>query len=475
MLRPNNCPLGGRAAIALLSLTGLACGGPSSIDATAKAEPTLFLIRDLVPGPSSTPFGTFASDGIEAFFKHGGEIWRTQGSDSSTQRFTRLPDSVQFDSGFVKAPGFLLIGGSSSTAGYEPWLVNETSATLLDVNPDPPNSIEVTGSSYPQLVTVVGSRMFFVACEGSGHYLFVTDGTASGTRRLAGPFDGRNNSGGKPCLSFLNIWTPTAFQGKLFFLASSPENGQGLWSSDGTPEGTKQVFQSDPNPHDGTPVGRFIPPPAVAELVVVGGRMYFRNSRDLWSSDGTSSGTVPMTSEGVFPTDLVASATRLFFLNVQGIWTSDGSRGGTRFLSSVRYSLQGTTSPNPDLFATGDTFYFGGINSPAAYDPWACDGVTARCELLSDIRPGIESSWPTDFAVVGSTVYFSAYDGAGRYIWASDGTPSGTRRLGGQTAPTIVGGVGPALTRFIVRVRDGLVFAGKDSEHGTELWGIRTP
>jgi ELWxxDGT repeat protein len=453
--------------------TTLACGGGSAIPPGPTAEPKLVLIRDLVPGPASpTELALLGGDGDDAVFRNSSEIWRTQGTEISTQRFSVFPGGVILNSFLAKLPDSLLLSGPSPTFGYEPWRVNSSGASqVLDINPQSATPDGFEGSSYPEQGNVAGSRAFFIACDGTGNQLFSSDGTAPGTRRLAGPFDGINNSGGKPCLASKNIWSPVALGSRLYFLASTPLDGQGLWSSDGTPEGTAQVAQIDPNPHNGTNVGRFIPPPAVADLVVMGGRLYFRGSRDLWQSDGTRAGTVAVTNSGLFPTQLLASANRLYFLS-GGIWTSDGTSGGTRFLASFQFpTLNG--SPSFDMAALGDKVFHNAHQAATGYELWVTDAKSGETLLLRDGLAGPESSWPTSFIAAGSTMYFTMDDGTGRRVWASDGTPAGTHRLGDSTAP-VLAEQDSFVWRSLVRVRGGLVFAGKDTEHGRELWALQT-
>jgi ELWxxDGT repeat protein len=148
------------------------------------------------------------------------------------------------------------------------------SATLVqDINPAP-------GGSDPKFFTAVGDRKFFAAsAPGTGEELYVSDGTAEGTRLVKDINPGPDGSG---------PFNLRAVGNRLFFNAVSPlETGVGDWVSDGTPEGTMR-FQ------DSLPVAV---PERPSFPVAVGGRLYFtipfvpRGGSQLWVTDGTPAGT----------------------------------------------------------------------------------------------------------------------------------------------------------------------------------------
>ncbi len=58
---------------------------------------------------------------------------------------------------------------------------------------------------------------------------------------------------------------------------------------------------------------------------------------------------------------------------------------------------------------------------------WRSDGTSAGTEILKDIYPGNEGSYPTDFVDINGTLYFTAYNTtSGRELWKTDGTTAGT-------------------------------------------------
>ena len=81
-------------------------------------------------------------------------------------------------------------------------------------------------------------------------------------------------------------WQLTAYQGHVFFSATTPGEGRELWKSDGTRAGTKLVRDIWPGAGSSGPL----------DLTVVAGILYFSAERDhdgreLWRTDGTRAGT----------------------------------------------------------------------------------------------------------------------------------------------------------------------------------------
>src|SRR6185436_2069473 len=94
--------------------------------------------------------------------------------------------------------------------------------------------------SQPAYLTAVGPRLFFVAAdENRGDELWVSDGTAAGTRPVTHftaprPFPDPNFSSDVPAFF-------QGFDGILYFLADDVTGGLDLWRSDGTESGTRRV------------------------------------------------------------------------------------------------------------------------------------------------------------------------------------------------------------------------------------------
>ncbi|MBX9626284.1 MAG: hypothetical protein K2X82_20970, partial [Gemmataceae bacterium] len=153
-------------------------------------------------------------------------------------------------------------------------------------------------TEVPTQLTRAGGKVFFLASAGAyGRELWVTDGTAAGTKMLkevALPAAGAGFWGTYP--AGLDNLTAGP-NGTAYFTADAAGSGQQLWKTDGTAAGTVLVKQVNPastrdpvDPTNPMPVG------PVRQLTLVGNKLYFAaadgtGGDGLWTSDGTAAGT----------------------------------------------------------------------------------------------------------------------------------------------------------------------------------------
>ena len=135
----------------------------------------------------------------------------------------------------------------------------------------------------------------------------------------------------------------SAYKGRVYYWAGTPDAGKELWSSDGSADGTSMVRDIWPGPESSWPGGD-------STLTVVDGVAYFpaRSSDEgieLWRTDGTTAGTwqVKDIRPGPESSDvslLTRVGTRLFFAADDGIhgrelWKSDGTAAGTKLVKDI--------------------------------------------------------------------------------------------------------------------------------------------
>ncbi|HPA51825.1 MAG TPA: hypothetical protein PLP50_09490 [Thermoanaerobaculia bacterium] len=281
--------------------------------------------------------------------------------------------------------------------------------------------------------------------------LWVTDGTAAGTRQL------------------LDI--PTGYGadvgGTFYFSVGSPW-GVSLWKSDGTAAGTTFVTPVGADPFSyGGPF----------RLTRAGGRLYFLfddgiHGCEPWTSDGTEAGTMLLEDvtpgpDGTFSigpntyVSLVEAGGLLFFASPPlsspgiGLWRSDGTPAGTFQVAD----LSAVSSPvNVD-----GTLFFGASDGTHGIELWKSDGTVAGTVLVRDIVPGGASSSPTNLVAHGSALYFRA--GQDGPIWKSDGTEAGTALVHPQT------GSGPLVSSGdrVFSASGSQLWASDGTEGGTVL------
>src|SRR5690606_35256516 len=120
-----------------------------------------------------------------------------------------------------------------------------------------------------------------------------------------------------------------AFNGKLYFTATTLQSGAELWATNGTTAGTTLVKDVRPGHNLGSE-------PRL--LTVYKDNLYFIASPDgfntsLYRSNGTAAGTVEVADLGFGQvTEMVATPDYLYFVFDGTLWRSDGKTGGTQAL-----------------------------------------------------------------------------------------------------------------------------------------------
>ncbi|BCU79796.1 hypothetical protein llg_45110 [Luteolibacter sp. LG18] len=207
----------------------------------------------------------------------------------------------------------------------------------------------------------IGGVWYYLASDAAhGEELWRTDGTTEGTWMVKdinpvdpifghpGPYE--TSPGAEiPRLGTLG-------QTVLFF-ANGATNGKGLWLSDGTAGGTRLL-------HPATEENAFMRTSHASDLVTIGGLMYFvgedaEHGVELWRTDGTEAGTMMVKDLNVgprasLPEGLLAVGNRLYFtafsdLNGYELWKSDGTPEGTRQVSDLTADIDGSRPLNLSL------------------------------------------------------------------------------------------------------------------------------
>ncbi|NOK14323.1 hypothetical protein [Corallococcus exercitus] len=270
----------------------------------------------------------------------------------------------------------------------------------------------------------VGSRLFFqLGSPATGNELWVSDGTSSGTRLVEDITAGPNGS---------TLLNPVSLNGRLvFFREGTGTTDTELWRSDGTASGTLRVRVVS-----GTQAlyNRLT-------LQVGGALLFFRDEATgtrLWRTNGMLAGTeaVLQLSSRQVPIHQVAQAGNLGLFILQNgpnyqVWKTDGTAQGTVLLDAFGRYVK-------ILGVLGSRVYL------ASIDP---DSQQMRIQslLLSGGGKASVATLPQysedDFPFVqntatsGGSLYFAVghlVDGPAPEtveLWATDGTPSGTRRL----------------------------------------------
>ncbi len=344
-----------------------------------------------------------------------------------------------------------------------------------------------------------GERLYFFRKASFGSLvndLYAYDGVSASPVRLAGGFSG--------------VWkNPVSAGGKVFFAGSFPQGKNGLWVTDGTPAGTREIHALDPYPTwplvasgkwvyfiyrgiqwsgimktDGTRVLRVVSiglPSGWWDPIVLGGKIIFGGpgasggKGDPWVLD-TATGKVsflksisPPWGQGYVGS--VRLGKRVLFCANEttqadwALWSTDGTGAGTFKVASL---WKGSGSWGKPV-VSGNRVFFIGYDPKGGWELWVTDGTGAGTRRVLDIYPGTRSSNPASLTPLGGgRIAFAATTPTeGREPWISDGTPGGTFLLEdiwkGRSAP----GSSPDLPApFMGR----LFFSAADPKHGRDLW-----
>ena len=172
------------------------------------------------------------------------------------------------------------------------------------------------------------------------------------------------------------------------------------------------------------------------QLTDVNGTLFFRandgNGNDLWKTDGTAEGTVKVRdfNNGALNIFIRLGDLLIFVANDGSsgaeLWRSDGTAAGTTLVKDIN---PGSAISNPsNLCVVGGVLYFAATSPGIGSELWRSDGTSAGTFLVKDILPlGGFGSNPASLTNVNGTLFFAANDGiSGTELWKSDGTTAGT-------------------------------------------------
>ena len=247
--------------------------------------------------------------------------------------------------------------------------VSASDATLI-------GDIKPVGGSDPRTLVTAGERVFFSANDGThGRELWVSDGTAAGTRLVK---DIRRGATGSQPDTLTRVGT------RVYFTANDGSHGRELWVSDGTRAGTRMVNDLTKGSKGSWTLG----------IIGVGDTAYFDIVYDgLYRTDGTANGTRRVRGfSGAGLRHAVAKGTSLFFpaegtsTSTTGVttaspswamtlWKTDGTTAGTKRLAPRDLSVAGL------LKHQGRIYYQAATHSPTGLDVpsflWRSDGTRA--------------------------------------------------------------------------------------------------
>jgi trimeric autotransporter adhesin len=425
------------------------------------------LVKDINPGRNWSNPGQFIRYNNELFFSAAGGLWKTDGTEQGTVMIkgSNLGTVHMDPSEFTVLNGILYFAANDPVNGRELWRSDGTeSGTYMFFDASP--GIDPFGwphNGMPRYLNVCNNLLFFAAYGPGSEALWRTDGTVAGTvslkpkigvQNFLRPLESHTVLNNKLYFSTFGfygyeLWTTDGSQSGTTLVKALSEiilgvgtlltmngavyvvpaaGGDAFWRTNGTPEGTQQLFAAMPNIENGGVVSDEHNFYFIYNIPGAG--------RELWSSDGTTSGThlvkdiTPGAASSQIDKLRYYKGQMYFhisdpypyngFIGATGIWKTDGTANGTQnFISAVEMPVG---SDAKKLIALKDNLYFFANDSIHGNELWRSDGSGSGTILLKDITSGAQGSNLRNPVVCGNSVFFSANN----HLWKTDGTETGT-------------------------------------------------
>ena len=328
-----------------------------------------------------------------------------------------------------------------ATHGNEMWRTDGTAAgtfMLKDINAGTQSGLDSHYPTLPLSVALPNGKFVFIATDSTFHAnIWGTDGTTAGTHKLSNIISGGT----------AYDMSVVLFNNNAYFWG---DNGD-IWKTDGTISGTVLIASNL--------ITAGVEPSRA--LVPAGNLLFFigydaSHGYELWKTDGTSGGTVlvkdinPGTADGLNSTGVTLAGINntLYFSANDGVhgtelWTSDGTTAGTVFMKDINpgpsdgfafyYDTTAyyKTSVQPHFTNINSTVYFAAYDTTHNVELWKSDGTPSGTMLVKDINP-LAGSFPSQFYLCNNQLVFNANSSPPdssngyKYLWKSDGTTAGT-------------------------------------------------
>ncbi|MBL0738496.1 T9SS type A sorting domain-containing protein [Flavobacterium sp. GN10] len=377
---------------------------------------------------ANNSFFFFASDGSK-----GNELWKSDGSEAGTtivkDIFSGYNSSANNLKGCVLNDN-IIFEANDGINGTEIWKSDGTEAGTLmikDINGTKFNSIYYYNSKY----IAFNNEVYFLANDDiNGNEIWKTDGTANGTILFKDINNGNLSSS-------INKFYNDKINNKLLFFATKADGSgeQTIWVSDGTTNGTVELANIRSSHSSGYP-DNFI---TLNNKTIFTGKDE-KHGTELWQTDGTKEGTSIFADlnykNGSNPDKFTDVNGNLFF-RARGttygtqLFKSDGTVEGTKLVKDIQPTYEALDNLS-DMKVINGTLFFSAIDGVHGFELWKSDGTENGTVLVKDINPGKNSSFKThndkqEFTVLNDVLYFSANNGVNDVeLWKSDGTEAGT-------------------------------------------------
>lgn len=342
-------------------------------------------LREIVPGTGGSAPRGFALLGDRVYFfaddPTGIALWQSDGTVQGTQRVLSLPPFSRPHPLFAQGSRLYFTEGVSSYSTPSGPVLWTSDGTAAGTRPVPPFDGRSHGAQVISPYPGLGDRAVFLGVQGKGDFqLWITDADARSAHPLThlAPLPG----GG-----YLPIGRLGTTNGHLLFTI-----GGQLWTSRGTLAGTR--------PLDGCPQGCPAAAAIWGELPGSAGPLLFagqssENGESLWTTDGTGAGTrkrIDLCSSACDSVPVLAGIFlgKAFFYFKDQLWVTDGSQAGTRPLADHPVTSSEYPLP-PPIFAADGRVFFAVFSEATRTELWSTDGTPGGTGALATLQEGASS------------------------------------------------------------------------------------
>mgnify|MGYP002013133287 FL=1 len=444
------------------------------------SENGTYLLKDIKVGPDDSDIADiFEFNGNLYFSADNGinsrELWVSDGTPGGTSILIDL--SVDYN-GVVDGNNFIIfdnhfyfLAGENSFE-YHLWKSDGTAAGTSIVK-------EIYSSMGLTFGAVTNNYFIFSALtNGIGREIWVSDGTNSGTQLIKDIFPGFPSGINLQNRQFAIL------NNKVYFLANDGVNGNELWVTDGTSNGTQIVKDIFPGSHTSGIVNLT----SNGQYLIFAAQENYNSPTSLWKSDGTMAGTIEiiqidLNKDYGYTMQFLEVNDKFYFqgadktLNGIEIWETNGIPENTALTVDINHRRSSNPIPAySDRFITplNDKSVMFAKDGLHGAEPFSTNGTVNGTFLLKDIMPNDDSSIDLNqipdfnFKKAGGKLFFRALDPLYGYeLFMTDGTSANT---------SIVKNIAPGAESSIVEsflfieYNDDLYFKANDQVHGGELW-----
>lgn len=377
------------------------------------------MLDDFFPGIN--PFGVNLVDaaciGMNIYYSIENSVWTSSATDNSSTLLISLEDPNVFPNYFFAFGDKLLFAANDSeTQGESLWISDRTTSGTKKLR-----TINGTGQAYLANMREVAGKIYFSATDGiTGTEMWTTDGTTEQTKRV---FDLSPGSASSEPNDFI------IYRGELFFTAYDRIFGQELFHENGTLVRDVQVRT------EGS---------AATPLYGFQDHLYFQYGADLWRTDGTAEGTSEFIKQLANAQNFLLFNGKMFFTRNDvhqeyQLFESDGTKAGTRLFFQLN-----NLPHHPPVVHNGSLYF---VDADKLY---RSDGTIEGTQLIESVPFAQESP------IVSSGNYL--YLTGDRKLWRSDGTQTGTFVLLSNITP------------YQLTASNGLVYFYESQPSQTRLW-----